>query len=415
MSFQQGLSGLRASSKSLEVIGNNVANASTVGFKQSRAQFADVYANSLIGSGASQVGIGTTLSTVAQQFTQGNITGTDNTLDISINGPGFYRMSNNGEVTYSRNGQFQLDKFGYLVDAQNKRLTGYQANAAGILNKGSAQEIRIDASDLNPKTTEEVETKINLDSRNTGLPIAAFDPDDPTTYHNSTAISVFDSLGNAHTLQSFYVRNDADLNEWEVFVTANGVPTWDTVTLPLSGNGTLGFPAGGTGVNPTSVPDPITAQVVPNTGAANFTVSIDLTGSTQFGSSFSVNANNQDGYASGQLAGFNTGADGTIIGRFTNGQAKALGQVVLANFVNMNGLRPLGGNAWAESAESGAPLVGEPNTGQLGVLQSSSQEDSNVDLTSELVNMITAQRVYQANAQTIKTQDQVLQTLVNLR
>lgn len=411
MSFQQGLSGLRASSKSLEVIGNNVANASTVGFKQSRAQFADVYANSLIGSGASQVGIGTTLSAVAQQFTQGNITGTDNTLDISINGPGFYRMSNNGEVTYSRNGQFQLDKLGYLVDAQNKRLTGYQANAAGILNKGSAQEIRIDASDLNPKTTEEVETKVNLDSRKTGLPVAAFDPDDPTTYHNSTAISVFDSLGNAHTLQSFYVRSDADPNIWNVFVTANGNPTY---TMPTP-NGTLGFPAAGTGVNPTSTPNPITADVTPTTGAANFTVSIDLTGSTQFGSSFSVNANNQDGYASGQLAGFNTGADGTIIGRFTNGQAKALGQVVLANFVNMNGLRPLGGNAWAESAESGAPLVGEPNTGQLGVLQSSSQEDSNVDLTSELVNMITAQRVYQANAQTIKTQDQVLQTLVNLR
>jgi len=411
MSFQQGLSGLKASSKSLEVIGNNVANASTVGFKESRAQFADVYANSLIGSGASQVGIGTSLSTVAQQFTQGNITGTNNTLDISINGPGFYRMSNNGDVTYSRNGQFQLDKLGYLVDAQAKRLTGYQANAAGILDKGSPQEIRIDASDLVPNPTTEIETKVNLDSRNTGLLVGSFDPDDPTTYHNSTAISVFDSLGNAHTMQSFYVKDSTDPNLWNVFVTANGNPTY-TGTTP---NGTLTFPLAGTGINPTSTPNPIVAAFTPTTGATAVSVNIDLSNSTQFGSSFSVNANNQDGYASGQLAAFNTGANGIITGRFTNGQSKTLGQIVLANFVNMNGLRPLGGNAWAESSDSGAPLVAEPNTGQLGVLQSSSQEDSNVDLTEELVNMITAQRVYQANAQTIKTQDQVLQTLVNLR
>lgn len=411
MSFQQGLSGLKASSKSLEVIGNNVANASTVGFKQSRAQFADVYANSLIGSGASQVGIGTTISTVAQQFTQGNITGTNNTLDISINGPGFYRMSNNGDVTYSRNGQFQLDKLGYLVDAQAKRLTGYQANAAGILDKGAPQEIRIDASDLVPNATTEIETKVNLDSRNTGLAVASFDPNDPLTYHNSTAISVYDSLGVAHTMQSFYQKDSTDPNLWNVFVTADGNPTYTGLTP----NGTLLFPLSGTGIGPTSTPDPITAGFTPTTGATAVSVNIDLSNSTQFGSAFSVNTNNQDGYASGQLAAFNTSADGTIVGRFTNGQSKTLGQVILANFVNMNGLRPLGGNAWAESSDSGAPLIGEPNTGQLGVLQSSSQEDSNVDLTEELVNMITAQRVYQANAQTIKTQDQVLQTLVNLR
>jgi flagellar hook protein FlgE len=409
MSFQQGLSGLNASSKTLEVIGNNVANASTVGFKQSRAQFSDVYANSLMGSGASQVGIGTNLSAVAQQFTQGNITSTNNSLDISINGAGFYRMANNGVVTYSRNGQFQLDKTGYIVDAQGKHLTGYQADSNGTLSKGSAVDIQIDSSDLVPQETAEVETKVNLDSRNTTLTAAGFDPDDPTTYHNSTAISVFDSLGNSHTLQSFYVKTAS--NVWNVFTTMNGT---STTTLPAP-TAVLTFPATGTGVGPTSVPDPGVVNYTPTTGASALAINLDLTNSTQFGSTFSVNANNQDGYASGQLAAFNTGADGVIVGSYTNGQSKTLGQVVLANFVNMNGLRPLGGNAWAESSESGAPLIGEPSTGQLGVLQSSSQEDSNVDLTAELVNMITAQRVYQANAQTIKTQDQVLQTLVNLR
>jgi flagellar hook protein FlgE len=409
MSFQQGLSGLNASSKQLEVIGNNVANASTVGFKQSRAQFSDVYANSLMGSGASQVGIGTNLSAVAQQFTQGNITSTNNSLDISINGAGFYRMANNGVVTYSRNGQFQLDKTGYIVDAQGKHLTGYQADSNGILSKGSAVDIQIDSSDLVPQETAEVETKVNLDSRNTVLTAAGFDPDDPTTYHNSTAISVFDSLGNSHTLQSFYVKTAS--NVWNVFTTMNGT---STTVLPAP-TAVLTFPATGTGVGPTSLPDPGVVNYTPTTGASALAINLDLTNSTQFGSTFSVNANNQDGYASGQLAAFNTGADGVIVGSYTNGQSKTLGQVVLANFVNMNGLRPLGGNAWAESSESGAPLIGEPSTGQLGVLQSSSQEDSNVDLTAELVNMITAQRVYQANAQTIKTQDQVLQTLVNLR
>jgi flagellar hook protein FlgE len=142
---------------------------------------------------------------------------------------------------------------------------------------------------------------------------------------------------------------------------------------------------------------------------------VDYSDSTQFGSSFGINSLTQDGYTSGRLATFNTGADGTILGRYSNGQSKILGQVLLANFVNPNGLISLGDNAWGESSTSGAALIGTPNSGNLGVLQSSAQEDSNVDLTSELVNMITAQRVYQANAQTIKTQDQILQTLVNLR
>lgn len=401
-SFQQGLSGLAASSKSLQVIGNNIANSATVGFKESRAQFADVYAN--------KVGIGTSVSTVAQKFTQGNITSTSNSLDISINGEGFYRMSDNDTITYARNGQFQMDKFGNIVDAQARKLTGWAANVDGVLQKGAPADLQIDASDLNPKTTTAIETKVNLDSRNDNLLATNFDPNDPTTYHNTTAISVYDSLGNSHTMQSFYLKTAA--NSWNVYVTANGNPTY-TGTTP---NGTLAFPLTGTGVTPTSSPDPLVASFTPTTGAATpLAVNIDLSESTQFGAAFSVNTNNQDGFTSGQLSGFNTSPDGTIVGRYTNGQSKTLGQIALANFVNKNGLTPLGGNAWAESGESGQPLLGEPGTGQLGILQSSSQEDSNVELTNELVNMITAQRTFQANAQTIKTQDQLLQTIVNLR
>ncbi len=412
-SFQQGLSGLGAAAKSLTVIGNNIANSSTVGFKQSRAQFADVYAN--------QVGIGTSVSTVNQKFSQGNVTSTSNSLDISISGKGFYRMEGeNDNVSYSRNGQFQMDKDGFIIDAQNRKLTGYSADTNGVLQKGQSVPLQISGSDLQPQQTGDVITKVNLDSRKDDLVATNFDPADPATYHNTTAISVYDSLGNAHTLQNFYVKT-AD-NTWNVYVTANGTPTYTSAAAP---NSVVAFPAAGTGVIPTTTP--VTATVPastsgfrvsfdPNNGAATLLdIDIDMGESTQFGSSFSVNANTQDGYTSGQLASFNTAANGTIVGRYTNGESKTLGQVALASFVNMNGLKPLGGNAWAESNESGQPLIGEPGTGQMGALQSSSLEDSNIDLTEELVNMITAQRTYQANAQTIKTQDQLLQTIVNLR
>lgn len=409
MSFQQGLSGLNAASKQLEVIGNNVSNANTVGFKQSRAEFADVFANSLSGGGASQIGIGTKVSNVAQQYTQGNITATNNSLDIAINGGGFFRMSNNGSVTYSRNGQFQMDKSGYIVDAGSKRLTGYIAGPTGTLSTGAPTELKIDTADLQPSATTEAVGLINLDSRKTALTAAGFDPTDPTTYHNSTAVTVFDSLGNAHTLQSFFVKTAPGV--WNVFTAADGV---STTVLPAA-TATLTFT--GTGITPTVTPSnaaPVSFAVT--TGATTpVPMTLDFSGSTQFGSNFSVNSLSQNGFTSGRLAGFNTGSDGIITGRYTNGQSKVLGQVALANFVNPNGLQSLGGNAWAESSISGPPLVGTPNTASLGVLQSSSVEDSNVDLTAELVNMITAQRVYQANAQTIKTQDQVLQTLVNLR
>lgn len=408
MSFQQGLSGLNAASKNLEVIGNNVANSSTIGFKQSRAEFADVYANSLTGTGASQIGIGTKISTVAQQFTQGNITSTNNSLDIAINGGGFFRMSNNGSITYARNGQFQMNKDGYIVDSENKRLTGYTASTTGVLSTGAPAEININTADLTPLASTEVVGLVNLDSTKTALTAAGFDPADPTTYHNSTAVTVYDSLGNSHTLQNFFVKTGA--GTWDIFNTVDGV---STTVLPAP-SAVMTFT--GTGVSPTVVPATPSISFAPTTGATSpQAITLDFGSSTQFGSAFSVNSLNQDGYTSGHLAGFNIGKDGTIVGRYTNGQSQTLGQVVLANFANPNGLQQLGSNAWGESATSGPALVSTPNTGSLGVLQSSALEESNTDLTAELVNMITAQRVYQANAQTIKTQDQILQTLVNLR
>ena len=402
MSFQQGLSGLNAAAKNLDVIGNNVANSGTVGFKQSQAQFADVYANSLTGAGGSSVGIGTKVAQVAQQFTQGNITATNNPLDMAVNGGGFFRMDNNGEVSYQRNGQFQLDRLGFIVNPTGAQLTGYTANAAGVLSTGAPAPLSINTTDLVPQVTSDVNAVLNLDSGSTPLPAAGFDMNDPTTFHNSTAVSVYDSLGNSHTLQTYYLKTAPGV--WDVQASLDGGASFAAGALTFNASGTL------TGGSPITIPP----QAL-TTGAANLGFPIDYTGTTQFGSAFSVNTLNQDGYTSGRLAGFNIGADGTILGRYTNGQSAVLGQVVLANFANPNGLQQLGNNMWAETSTSGAALVGTPNSGSLGVLQSSAVEDSNVDLTAELVNLITAQRVYQANAQTIKAQDAVLQTLVNLR
>ncbi len=402
MSFQQGLSGLNAAAKNLDVIGNNVANASTVGFKQSQAQFADVYANSLTGAGGSGIGIGVKVAQVAQQFTQGNITSTNNPLDIAINGGGFFRVDTNGEVNYQRNGQFQLDRMGYIVNPTGAKLTGFPANANGVLSTGALAPLSISTADLVPQITSEVNAVLNLDSNSAILSAAAFDMADPTTYNHSTAVSIYDSLGNSHTQQTYYVKTAA--GTWDVFASTDGSAATAVGTLDFDTNGTL------------TTAMPFTVSVAVATGATTpFNVELDYTGTTQFGSAFSVNTMNQDGYTSGRLAGFNIGADGVLLGRYTNGQSAVLGQVVLANFSNPNGLQQLGNNMWAETSTSGNPLIGSPSSGSLGVLQSSAVEDSNVDLTAELVNMITAQRVYQANAQTIKAQDAVLQTLVNLR
>ncbi|BBP01243.1 flagellar hook protein FlgE [Sulfuriferula nivalis] len=406
MGFQQGLSGLNAASKDLEVIGNNVANSSTVGFKQSQAQFADVYASSLTGAGSSlQVGIGTKVTNVAQQFTQGNITSSNNPLDIAINGGGFFRLSNNGTISYSRNGQFQLDKNGFITNSDGLHVTGYTANSSGVLSTGAPTDISISTADLPPKITSKVGAVLNLNSGEAVPTTTPFNIADPTTYNQATSVSVYDSLGNSHILQTFYVKTAS--NTWDVYASADGT----AIGAPTV-QGTLAFDSAGalSSGSPFSVAVPVT------TGAATpLSVSVDYTGTTQFGSTFSVNALTQDGYTSGKLTGFNTGSDGVITGRYTNGQSATLGQVVLANFADPNGLQPLGNNTWAETAASGTPLVGSPGSGPLGVLQSSATEDSNVDLTAELVNMITAQRNYQANAQTIKTEDQVMQTLVNLR
>lgn len=480
MGFQQGLSGLNAAAKNLEVIGNNVSNANTVGFKGSQAQFADVYANSLAGSGGAQVGIGVRVAAIAQQFTQGNITTTNNSLDMAVSGNGFFRMNDNGSIVYSRNGQFQLNKDGFVVNSAGQRLTGFLPNALGQIVATTPADLQISAADLLPKQTVNIAAGLNLDSRSTIIPAApVFDPANAATFNNSTSMTVYDSLGASHIASLYFAKTAANSWNTHLVVDGNMIPAAGTpmTTMTFNTNGTLatpvapvtsaafnptpvaislagssldvagttatvttttglsvgatvtggGFPVGttitgitsGTTFTTSAAGTPsaagVTLSVTNPASAAPQTLAFNFAGTSQFGGIFGVNSLSQDGYTSGRMTGFSTGADGMISGRYSNGQTKTLGQVVLANFNNPQGLQPLGGNNWAETSTSGTPLTGVPGSASLGVLQTSAVEDANVDLTAELVNMITAQRVYQANAQTVKTQDQVLQTLVNLR
>jgi flagellar hook protein FlgE len=412
MGFQSGLSGLNTASKNLDVIGNNVANASVVGFKGSQAQFADVFANSLTGGGAGQIGIGTKVATVAQLFSQGNISVTSNPLDVAINGKGFFRLENDGAVTYSRNGQFRFDAQGFLVNSQGLNLTGYAADANGNVVPSAPTPIQISFADIAPQTTSEFRVGLNLDSRESQPTVATFNPNNPQTYNFSTSGSVYDTLGNPHVFSMYFVKT-ATANQWQMYGSVDGTALSNADIGAGAGNPvTLNFNSSG-GLT-TAMPLNVSLTVA--TGAATpLAFEFDLTGTTQYGSQPGVNDLAQDGFSSGRLAGFNIGDDGIIVGRYTNGQSRNLAQVVLADFRNPQGLNPMGDNLWEETSASGLPIVGTPGTGSVGVLQSSAVEDANVDLTAELVNMITAQRVYQANAQTIKTQDAILQTLVNLR
>lgn len=418
MSFQQGLSGLNVASASLDVIGNNIANSTTAGFKQSRAEFSDVYASALNGSGSNQIGIGAKVADIAQQFTQGNISSTSNPLDVAINGDGFFRMDNNGSISYSRNGQFHIDKNGYLVNGDNLNLTGYTADVNGNIIGTAPEKLKISAADIPPKVTSSFGLGVNLDSRTT-IPavIPTFNANDPSTFTSTTSGTIYDSLGNSHVFSLFFQKSAA--NSWNTFATVDGTTTaaGAPIGVTLAPSSAVTFSTNGLLLTPAA---PINVSVNlstinPNLGATsplNFT--LDLSESTQFGKSFGANSITQDGFGPGRLGSFAITADGLINGNYTNGASKTLGQIVLGNFINPQGLASVGNNQFVETASSGQPVVGAPQTGSLGGLKSAAIEDSNVDLTTELVKMITAQRTYQANAKTIETQDAILQTLVNL-
>jgi len=531
MSFNIGLSGLRAASKDLNVTGNNIANAGTVGFKQSRAEFSDVYAASVLGTGKNPQGSGVLMSNISQQFNQGNINYTQNALDLAINGNGFFQVSNNGAVSYTRAGYFGTDREGFLVDNFGYKLQGFPVDGNGNLQNGVVGDLQIQTTNQEPKATSTINTAFNLNStlkspvtwqttydaavdpqvyqaayddtygarlpvliaeyyadpansvvdpdnpspqeiadatayatplaeaaavaagnnatRAAALPAAnaTFDPTDPTTYNNSTSLNVYDSQGNAHVMTQYFVktganswdmkvlidgRNPADPSGTEPYVLglafdtsgalqsitgdeAAGLFSIDHGTKKVTLNAATGNPPTG-GWVPAISNGATPATWSPNGALANPDgIVLDFSKSSQFASAFAVNSVAQDGYTTGELAGLEIDDTGVIFARYTNGQSKVQGQIILANFANVQGLTPVGKTQWVQSFESGEPVVGTPGSGTLGALQAGALEDSNVELSDQLVNLIVAQRNYQANAKTIETESAITQTIINLR
>lgn len=424
MTFSTAISGINAANADLGVISNNIANASTTGFKSSRAEFADVYASSLLGAGANAIGKGVSLASVTQEFAQGNITFTNNSLDLAINGAGFFSLSVDGAIEYSRAGSFQVDREGFLVTNQGARLQGFQVDSLGDIT-GQLGDLQIDRSLIDPNETSIVELTTNLDSREVspGTGFAAGGPYDafaapptapnPIDFNSTTSTTIYDSLGNPHVLSLYYVKT-ATSNEWEVYSLIDGQSqnAGAPVLLEFTSDGQF---------DPVSATDiaitgwvPIDGAGVPN-GAATQDFNIDLVQTTQFGADFAVSSVIQDGFSAGQLRGLEIDETGVAFARYTNGESRALGQVALASFNNQNGLQPIGDTNWVETFASGSPNVGEPGTSGLGAIQSAALEDSNVEITQALVDLIIAQRNFQANAQVIQSNDAITQTVINLR
>ena len=406
MSFNTALSGIQAASSDLSIIGNNVANAATTGFKSSRAEFGDVYA-SVLGGSDTTIGSGVRLQRAAQQFDQGNIAFTNNSLDLAISGAGFFQLDDGGSTVYTRAGSFGMDQQGFVVNSNGQTLLARGADANGAIT-GAVAPLQLTTTFVAPNATQTMNSNINFDAREpetdssfsmlTGVP-------DVAGYNSSTSATVFDSLGNDHTLSLFFSKLDpvTNPNEWNVRTLVDGVLE-DTTTVTFNNDGSYNSPAN----------IPVTFN--PGGGAVpGQTVTVDLANSTQYGSTFSVNSISQDGFTSGQLLGVDIDDTGIIFARFSNGQSQARGQIILANFANTQGLQPVGDTAWAETFTSGAPVVSDPGTAGLGLIQSNALEESNVDLTGQLVRMILAQRNFQANAQTIQAEDTVTQTIINLR
>ena len=406
MAFNIALSGIQAASSDLNIIGNNIANSSTTGFKESRAEFADVYA-SLLGASDTTTGSGVRLQKVAQQFGQGTIAFTNNSLDLAVSGSGFFQLDANGARAYTRAGNFSVDKDGFVVNNEDFGLMAREADSNGAIT-GAIVPLQLDTSYVDPAPTALLNGNVNFDAREAetdsswsmlgGVP-------DTDGYNSSTSTSIFDSLGNDHTVALYFSKLDpaTNPNEWNVRTLIDGVLI-DTTAVTFNTDGSYDLPAN----------IPITWN--PGGGAAaGQSFDIDLSSSTQYGSGFAITSLNQDGYTSGQLLGVDINDEGIVFARFSNGQSQAKGQVVLANFANTQGLQPLGDTAWGETFSSGSPVISDPGSAGLGLIQSNALEESNVDLTAQLVRMIVAQRNFQANAQTIQAADAVTQTIINLR
>ncbi|WP_248800758.1 flagellar hook protein FlgE [Pseudomonas sp. MWU13-2105] len=436
MSFNIGLSGLSAASKQLDVTGNNIANVNTTGFKKSRAEFADVYSATKLGTGAKTIGNGVNLANVSQNFGNGGMDSTGNVLDMGVQGNGFFVLSSNGSLSYTRAGTFKTDKDGYVTNTDGTaKLQGFAADANGNIIPGVLTNLRIDTSNLSPQTTTKIGSTINLDSKSTPITVP-FDVTQTSTYTKPFSTTIYDTQGNAHSLDQYAVKTGA--NTWNVYSLIDGRNpdgTAPTVTVPPAAPAapdpvpvpvvfdsagklqSIGGIAGQTSIVVTGwIPGGMVGGVwTPNKAGANAAgIAVDFSKTTQYNADTARSAITNDGYATGQITDITIDATGVISANFSNQQHKAIGQVALASFTNEQGLQAVGGTSWKETFSSGQPAFDGGTVGTNGSILSGSLEASNVDLTSELVDLIKGQSYYQANAKTISTQSTIMQTIIQM-
>lgn len=394
------VSGLSTYGNALGVIGNNVANVGTVGFKGSRTSFAELVSSSL--SSAQQVGLGVRVAAVQGNFSQGSLNTTGNTLDLAINGDGFFQLQNSaGANFYSRAGQFQVDKLGQVVDPTGHLLQGYQATSSGVVT-GAIGTIVLSTSNSAPQATSTETVHANLSAAAT-VPTASFSVSDPTSYNFSSSQTIYDSLGSPHDLTFYYVKTST-ANTWALYRQIDGGTATAATNLVFTSAGALST-GGSQALSLTIAGGAATPQ----------SVTVDFSNMTQYGSASALLDQSQNGYASGSLQRVSVDSQGNVVAQFTNGQTRILAQVVLNRFVNPQGLIREGDNLFLQSNDSGSPIIGAPGGNGLGTIVAGALEQSNVDLGKEFVDMIVNQRAFQANSKAITTSDEMLQDLVNLK
>ena len=440
MSFNTALSGLQAATVDLSVTSNNIANVATTGFKGSRAEFGDIFEISPFGSTPTAVGSGVKVTSVSQQFDQGNLKFTDASLDMAISGQGFFvtnKALTGSDISYTRAGQFRADNQGYITNSTGGYLQAFPVDANGNVSSTSLNTtvpIQLPASTGAPQASTEVEIGVNLNAATTAVDPALFDPTASNTYSHSTSTTVYDSLGSSHVMSYYFVHdlpgsatNAAnDPNQWLAFTYLDGAE------VDINGGTTVNHFNGGVAVaqdaailnfNPDGSLNTLTPALSQNlavpltNGAAPLTITHDFANNntTQYATGFSVSTLSTDGYATGRLTGLDIAEDGLMRATFSNGTTQPLGQIAMADFPNAQGLRPIGDTAWRETIDSGAVLTGSAGTGRFGLIQSGALETSNVDLTQQLVNLITAQRNFQANARSIETSNAITDTVIQIR
>jgi flagellar hook protein FlgE len=407
MPFDIALSGINAASSDLEVTANNIANVNTVGFKGSRAEFSQVYSAAGNNLSAQVAGSGVRLTNIAQQFSDGDVTQTGNSYDFAISGSGFFTIRDGSGYSYTRAGNFHLDDNGNIVTATGQNVQSYPPTANGGFDMSSLADLKVTTGASPAKASASIGLTANLAASATAPTGGAFDPANDQTYNTLSTFQAYDSLGASHTVNVYYVKDATNPNSWTANMTVDGTAVGTPQPMTFSAGGAILTPTNGK-LN--------FGAISPNPGATPLNLTLDMTKVTQFGDSSSTTAVSNDGYAAGTFSNIDVAKDGTISAKYSNGVSTPIGQLAIATFADEQGLRQLNDTNWAASSDSGQPIRGTANSGGVGTVQSGSLEASNTaDLTAQLVNMIKAQRNYQANAQVISTDNTLTQTIINIR